>query len=40
MQNAKKFYIEGSWVDPVESTDFDVIHPGNEEVIETIAMGS
>ncbi|MEM7520010.1 MAG: aldehyde dehydrogenase family protein [Pseudomonadota bacterium] len=40
MENAKKFYIDGAWVAPVESKEFDVIHPGNEEVVETIAMGS
>ncbi|MEM9046857.1 MAG: aldehyde dehydrogenase family protein [Pseudomonadota bacterium] len=40
MDNYKKFYIDGAWVDPVESIDFDVIHPGNEEAIATIALGS
>ena len=40
MDNLKKFYINGAWGDPIESTDFDVIHPGNEEVVATIAMGS
>ncbi|WP_371224466.1 aldehyde dehydrogenase family protein [Roseovarius sp. 2305UL8-3] len=40
MENWKKFFIGGKWVDPIESTDFDVIHPGNEEVIATIALGS
>ena len=40
MDNLKKFYIDGAWVDPVSHTDFDVIHPGNEEKIATIALGS
>ncbi|MEM7319191.1 MAG: aldehyde dehydrogenase family protein [Pseudomonadota bacterium] len=40
MTNLQKFYINGAWVNPIRSTDFDVIHPGNEEVIATIAMGS
>ncbi len=40
MDNYKKFYINGEWVDPVQSTDFDVIHPGNEEKVATIALGS
>lgn len=40
MDNLKKFYINGEWVDPISSTDFDVIHPGNEETIATIALGS
>ncbi|MEM8761222.1 MAG: aldehyde dehydrogenase family protein, partial [Pseudomonadota bacterium] len=36
----KKFYINGAWVDPIESTDFEVINPANEEPIATIALGS
>ncbi|MEM7215180.1 MAG: aldehyde dehydrogenase family protein [Pseudomonadota bacterium] len=40
MENYKKFYINGSWVDPVKGEDFNVIHPGNEETIATIALGS
>ncbi|MEO0819149.1 MAG: aldehyde dehydrogenase family protein [Pseudomonadota bacterium] len=40
MENHKKFYIDGAWVDPVAGTDFEVIHPGNEEAIATIALGA
>lgn len=40
MENYKKFYIDGAWVDPVSSVDFDVIHPGDEEPVATIALGS
>lgn len=40
MNNLRKFYINGAWVDPIESTDFEVIHPNNEEVIATLALGS
>ncbi|MEM6546231.1 MAG: aldehyde dehydrogenase family protein [Pseudomonadota bacterium] len=40
MQNHKRFYIDGAWVDPTDGTDFEVIHPGNEETIATIALGS
>ena len=40
MSNNEKFYINGTWCDPVNSSKFDVIHPGNEEVIASIAMGS
>ena len=40
MENARKFYNDGSWVSPVEDKVFDVNHPGNEEVVETIAMGA
>ena len=39
-ENYKKFYIDGAWVDPVDGADFDVIHPGTEEAIATIALGS
>ncbi|MEM7075092.1 MAG: aldehyde dehydrogenase family protein [Pseudomonadota bacterium] len=40
MSNYKKFYINGAWVDPIDGSEFDVIHPGNEEAIATIAMGT
>ncbi|MEM1049005.1 MAG: aldehyde dehydrogenase family protein [Pseudomonadota bacterium] len=40
MNNHRKFYINGEWVDPIDATSFDVIHPGNEEKIATIALGS
>ncbi|MEM6499375.1 MAG: aldehyde dehydrogenase family protein, partial [Pseudomonadota bacterium] len=40
MENYKKFYINGEWVEPAGGTEFDVIHPGNEEKIATIAMGT
>ena len=40
MSNNEKFYINGTWCDPVNTGKFDVIHPGNEEVIASIAMGS
>ncbi|MEO0329888.1 MAG: aldehyde dehydrogenase family protein [Pseudomonadota bacterium] len=40
MRNFKKFYIDGQWVDPVYGTEFHVIHPGNEETIATISLGS
>ncbi|MEM6676949.1 MAG: aldehyde dehydrogenase family protein [Pseudomonadota bacterium] len=40
MENYKKFYIDGAWVDPIDGTDFEVIHPGNEEAIATIALGT
>ena len=40
MSNSEKFYINGVWCDPVETKLFEVIHPGNEEKIASIAMGS
>ncbi|OSQ50519.1 aldehyde dehydrogenase [Marivita geojedonensis] len=40
MDKSHKYYVNGAWVDPVAYRDFEVIHPGNEEVIATIALGS
>ena len=40
MSNSGKFYINGVWCDPFEAKWFEVIHPGNEEKIASIAMGS
>ena len=41
MSNSKKFYINGAWVEPEKGTrDYDVIHPGNEEIVDTIALGT
>lgn len=39
MNNQKKFYINGEWVDPVKANDLDVINPSNEEVCATISLG-
>ena len=39
MNNHKKFYINGEWVEPKSGRNFDVIHPGNEEVVATIVLG-
>ncbi len=36
----RQFYINGSWVDPVEANDFDVIDPSTEEVCAVISLGS
>ena len=41
MNNYKKFYINGEWVAPENGArDYDIIHPGNEEVVGTIALGT
>ena len=41
MSNSQKFYINGAWVKPeTGSTTFDLIHPANEEKVDTIAMGT
>ena len=39
MQDARKFYINGQWVDPIEGKDFDVIDPSTEEAFATISLG-
>lgn len=38
--NTRKFYIDGSWVDPICGSPLDVINPSTEEVCATIALGS
>jgi aldehyde dehydrogenase (NAD+) len=35
-----KFYIDGQWVDPVQSRTLDVINPATEEVYGRISLGS
>ncbi len=40
MSNSKNFYINGAWVAPVISNDFDVINPSTEQVIDVISLGS
>src|SRR5258706_4936417 len=35
----RQFYIDGSWVDPVEPKEFRVINPATEAVAGTISMG-
>ena len=39
MDNTRKFYINGEWVEPSTSETLDVINPATEEPIEPIAMG-
>ncbi len=39
MDNTKKFYIDGAWVDPVSSETIDVLNPSTEEPIATVALG-
>ena len=36
----KQFYINGSWVDPKDGKDLQVINPSNEEVCAIISLGS
>ncbi|MEC8021228.1 MAG: aldehyde dehydrogenase family protein [Pseudomonadales bacterium] len=40
MDNAKKFYINGEWVDPIGTETMDVINPATEEPICAIALGN
>jgi aldehyde dehydrogenase (NAD+) len=40
MENASKFYINGSWVKPTTANTRDVINPATEQVAGTIAMGA
>ncbi|MEE9313752.1 MAG: aldehyde dehydrogenase family protein [Rhizobiaceae bacterium] len=39
MQDARKFYINGEWVNPIEGTDLEVINPSNEEAFAVISLG-
>ena len=36
----RQFYIDGAWVDPVESKELKVINPATEEIAGVISMGS
>lgn len=40
MYEFHKFYINGDWVDPIESRHMDVIDPSNEEIVGRISLGS
>ena len=40
MNDCRKFYIDGEWVDPVTSRGFAVINPATERPVATISLGS
>jgi len=40
MRDARMFYINGSWVNPVQVADHSVINPSTEEPYATISLGS
>ena len=40
MQNSRKFYINGAWVEPVGANDFPVENPATGEAVDTISLGS
>jgi len=39
MEHARRFFIDGKWVEPLSSETLAVVNPATEEVIETIALG-
>jgi len=39
MKDCRKFYIDGKWVEPIETHDFEVINPATEGAIATISLG-
>ena len=39
MIEKRQFYINGSWVDPIEGRDHHVINPSNEEAVTKISLG-
>lgn len=39
MQDARKFYINGAWVDPIDGQELQVLNPSDEEPIATISLG-
>ncbi len=39
MSNHQKFYINGTWVDPVKAATLDVINPATEEAYTRISVG-
>jgi aldehyde dehydrogenase (NAD+) len=39
MRDYLKFYIDGSWVNPVEPRTLDVLNPANEQVAGRISLG-
>ena len=40
MQDKKKFYIGGEWVDPIEPKTMEVINPATEQPVAEISLGS
>lgn len=39
MSDSRLFYIDGRWVEPAQSNDFEVINPSTEEVCDVISLG-
>jgi aldehyde dehydrogenase (NAD+) len=40
MVNSVKFYVDGSWVDPVQPKTLDVVNPATEEPVAKVSLGS
>src|SRR5271166_4762592 len=40
MRDCRQFYIDGTWVSPAKSRDWEIINPATEEPIATISLGS
>ena len=40
MKDKRKFYINGEWVDPISTHDYQVINPANEEPCAIVSFGS
>ena len=40
MENLKRFFINGAWVDPISDQTMPVINPATEEQIGTVALGN
>ncbi|MFD1880580.1 aldehyde dehydrogenase family protein [Paracoccus pacificus] len=39
LEDKRKFYIDGKWVDPVKANDLEVIDPTTEEAVAVISVG-
>ncbi|MEE8172726.1 MAG: aldehyde dehydrogenase family protein, partial [Alphaproteobacteria bacterium] len=39
MLEKREFYINGRWVSPAKTNDFEVINPSNEEPCAVISLG-
>jgi aldehyde dehydrogenase (NAD+) len=40
MQTFEQFYIDGEWVDPIESRPFNLVNPATEATFGVVALGS
>jgi aldehyde dehydrogenase (NAD+) len=40
MRDCRLFYIDGKWVQPIESHDWEAVNPADEEPIAAISLGS